>query len=60
MTYKHICGLIENNQNQCLFKHAISHILLLDSRRGEKLFDLLPFGAVAQQEILENHEYESK
>jgi pyruvate-formate lyase-activating enzyme len=60
MTYKHICRLIENNQNQCLFNHAISHILLLDNLRGEKLFDLLPFGAVAQQEILENHEYESK
>jgi sulfatase maturation enzyme AslB (radical SAM superfamily) len=58
--YNNIIGLINNNQNQCLFKHAISHILLLDHLRDEKLFDLLPFKDVAQAEILENHEYESK
>jgi len=59
-TYNRIVELIGNNQNQCLFKHAISHILLLDNLRNEKLFDLLPFQHVAQTEILENHEYESK
>jgi sulfatase maturation enzyme AslB (radical SAM superfamily) len=59
-TYNHIVGLIENNINQCLFKHAMSHILLLDNLRSEKLFDLLPFKNIAQTEILENHEYESK
>ena len=59
-TYRRIVELIENNQNQCLFKHAIAHILLLDNLRNEKLFDLLPFRNVAQTQILENHEYESK
>jgi len=59
-TYNRIIELIENNQNQCLFKHTISHILLLDNLRNEKLFDLLPFRDIAQTEILENHEYESK
>jgi sulfatase maturation enzyme AslB (radical SAM superfamily) len=58
--YTHIVDLIKNNQNQCLFKQALSHILLLDNLRNEKLFDLLPFRDIAQTEILENHEYESK
>lgn len=57
-TYGHIKELIRNNQNQCLFTHTIAHVLLLDRLRGERLFDLLPFGDQAQQLILENHEYE--
>ena len=50
--------LIENNQNQDLLLHTFSHIMLLDQKRQEKLWDLLPFAKVAQQRILENHEYE--
>lgn len=59
-TYNHIIDLINHNQNQYLFKHTVAHVLLLDNRRGERLFDLLPFGELAQQQLLENHEYESK
>lgn len=56
--YNHIIELINNNINQCLFKHTISHILLLDHLRKENLFDLLPFKDLALEEILKNHEYE--
>jgi len=41
-----------------LFKHTISHILLLDNNRDEKLFDLLPFKEVARDQLLKNYEYE--
>ena len=58
--YNCIIELINNNQNQCLFKHTISHILLLDHLRNEKLFDLLPFKDIARVELLENYEYDSK
>lgn len=50
--------LIQNNHNQCLFPHTLSHILLLDQQRGERLFELLPFKQLAQDIILNNHEYE--
>ena len=53
-----IKNLIENNLNQDLLLHTFSHIMLLDQRRNEKLWDLLPFAEAAQQRILENHEYE--
>jgi hypothetical protein len=53
-----IKNLINNNINQCLFAQTISHILLLDNLRGEKLFDLLPFKSIAIDNILKNHEYE--
>jgi sulfatase maturation enzyme AslB (radical SAM superfamily) len=56
-TYDYIIELINNNINQCLFKHTISHILLLDHLRNENLFDLLPFKDVSIEEILKNHEY---
>ena len=49
---------IENNVNQCLFAHTMTHTLLLDNNRGEKLFDLLPFNSIATDTILKNHEYE--
>lgn len=55
--YQQMRSMIDNNSNHGLFQHTLNHILLLDRRRGEKLFDLLPFGPVAQQMILENHEY---
>lgn len=58
--YQHIQDLIRSNRNQNLFQHTVAHVLLLDQRRGERLFDLLPFDQAAQQRILENHEYESK
>jgi len=54
----HIKNLINNNINQTLFRQTISHILLLDNLRGEKLFDLLPFKSFAVDNILKNHEYE--
>ena len=54
----HLKNLVNNNINQCLFQHTISHILLLDKLRNEKLFDLLPFKAFAVDSILKNHEYE--
>lgn len=53
----HIKNLINNNVNQCLFPHAVSHVLLLDKLRNEKLFDLLPFKSVAVDNILRNYEY---
>jgi len=49
--------LINNNQNQDLLLHTFSHIMLLDQKRDEKLWDLLPFAKIAQQQVLENHEY---
>ena len=49
--------LIKNNCNQDLLLHTFSHIMLLDQKRDEKLWDLLPFDKIAQQRILENHEY---
>jgi sulfatase maturation enzyme AslB (radical SAM superfamily) len=54
----HIKNLINNNINQCLFQQTISHVLLLDNLRGEKLFDLLPFKSFAIDNILRNQEYE--
>jgi len=56
--YQRMRHLINNNTNHCLFQHTLNHILLLDHRRGERLFDLMPFGLVAQQIVLENHEYQ--
>lgn len=57
-TLLHIKNLINNNANQHLFQQTISHVLLLDRLRGEKLFDLLPFKSFAVDTILRNHEYE--
>lgn len=54
----HIRNLINNNINQCLFQHTLSHILLLDKLRDEKLFELLPFKSFAVDSILKNFEYE--
>jgi sulfatase maturation enzyme AslB (radical SAM superfamily) len=53
----HIKNLINNNINQFLFEQTISHVLLLDNLRGEKLFNLLPFEFTAVNNILKNHEY---
>ena len=54
----HIKNLINNNINQHLFQQTISHVLLLDNLRGEKLFNLLPFTSFAVDNILRNYEYE--
>jgi len=56
--YQQMRHMISHNSNHCLFQHTLNHILLLDQRRSERLFDLLPFGPVAQQMVLENHEYQ--
>jgi sulfatase maturation enzyme AslB (radical SAM superfamily) len=53
-----IRNMINNNINQSLFTATMSHVLLLDKMRDEKLFDLLPFKSVAIDNILKNHEYE--
>jgi len=56
--YASIIQLINNNINQCLFNHTLNHVLLLDSNRNEKLFDLLPFKQIAKDLILKNNEYQ--
>lgn len=43
---------------QELFNHALRHVLLLDSIRNEKLFQLLPFKQHAIDTTLRNFEYE--
>jgi sulfatase maturation enzyme AslB (radical SAM superfamily) len=53
-----IRSLINNNINQPLFHQTVSHVLLLDNLRQEKLFDLLPFKSLAVDTILRNYEYE--
>jgi molybdenum cofactor biosynthesis enzyme MoaA len=50
--------MISNNNNQNLFERTIAHVLLLDHKRGEALFDLLPFNIPAIEKILKNYEYE--
>lgn len=50
-------SMIDNNHNNVLFNHTLSHILLLDKLRNETLFELLPFGDIAKQMILINNEY---
>lgn len=51
--------LLNNNVNQCLFMHTISHIIFLDKLRNESLFDLLPteIKIYMQKCLTENHEY---
>ena len=56
--FNYIYGLIQNNINNSLFNHTISHVLLLDNNRNEKLFSLLPFKEIARDQLLKNHEYE--
>jgi sulfatase maturation enzyme AslB (radical SAM superfamily) len=55
---QHVKQLINNNVNQYLFGQTVSHVLLLDNLRNEKLFDLLPFKSLAVNNILRNYEYE--
>ena len=57
-TLLRIKNLINNNTNQQLFQQTVSHVLLLDNLRQEKLFDLLPFKSLAVDTILRNYEYE--
>jgi sulfatase maturation enzyme AslB (radical SAM superfamily) len=57
-TVLHIKDLISLARNQILFQQTISHVLLLDNIRDEKLFDLLPFKSIAVDNILRNYEYE--
>lgn len=56
--YQHLNNLIVNNDNQCLFNQTVTHVLLLDNNRKEKLFDLLPFKQAANHFILKNYEYQ--
>ena len=49
---------LDTEKNEYLFNHAVRHILLLDSGRKEKLFDLLPFKELALEITAKNNEYE--
>jgi sulfatase maturation enzyme AslB (radical SAM superfamily) len=49
---------IDNNINQVLFSHTVNHVLFLDHRRQENLFDLLPFKDLVVERFIKNHEYE--
>jgi sulfatase maturation enzyme AslB (radical SAM superfamily) len=57
-TVLRIKDLINKARNQSLFRQTISHVLLLDNLRSEKLFELLPFKSIAVDNILQNYEYE--
>ena len=57
-TYNQLMGLIDRDDSEYLFAHAIRHVLLLDKLRQEKLFDLLPFQKLAIELTLKNYEYE--
>jgi molybdenum cofactor biosynthesis enzyme MoaA len=50
--------MLSNTENEYLFNHALRHIMLLDSIRKEKLFELLPFKKFAIELTLKNNEYE--
>lgn len=56
--YRQIESMLEREENEYLFAHAIRHILLLDHMRGENLFGSLPFRDVAVDITLRNCEYE--
>jgi len=56
--YNVIIGLLNTTDNEYLFNHAVRHILLLDSTRDEKLFELLPFKQLALDLTAKNNEYE--
>lgn len=56
--YNAIINTMNADDNEYLFNHAIRHILLLDSVRNEKLFDLLPFKKLALELTAKNNEYE--
>jgi sulfatase maturation enzyme AslB (radical SAM superfamily) len=55
-TYNTLRSRVENNINQCLFPHTISHVMLLDKLRNENLFELLPFDNLAKTIFLKNYE----
>lgn len=56
--YSAILNTMNSEDNEYLFNHAVRHILLLDSVRNEKLFDLLPFKKLALDLTVKNNEYE--
>ena len=56
--YNEIINTMNADDNEYLFAHAIRHILLLDSIRNEKLFDLLPFKNLALTLTAKNNDYE--
>jgi molybdenum cofactor biosynthesis enzyme MoaA len=49
---------INDNKHKDLFKQTMAHILLLDKTRNEKLFDILPFRALAIENISGTSEYD--
>ena len=50
--FDHLCGVIQSNGASYLINQTISHVLLLDNNRNEKLFDLLPFKEISKHRIL--------
>jgi hypothetical protein len=51
--------LINSNSNQGLFSHTLSHILVLDNIRNERMFNVLPaeFKKYATNAMTGNNEY---
>lgn len=56
--HTYLTNKLENNINNCLFSHTVSHILLLDNVRKENLFDLLPFKDIAITNFIKIYAYE--
>lgn len=54
-----ITFLINNNSGQGLFSHTLSHILLLDNKRNENMFNVLPdeFKKYSSNTITGNNDY---
>lgn len=50
--FDHLTAVIQNNAANHLINQTISHVLLLDNNRNEKLFDLLPFKEISKNRIL--------
>jgi hypothetical protein len=50
--FDHLTAVIQNNAANYLINQTVSHVLLLDNNRNEKLFDLLPFKEISKNRIL--------
>jgi MoaA/NifB/PqqE/SkfB family radical SAM enzyme len=50
--FSHLSGIIQSNARAYLINQTISHVLLLDNNRNEKLFNLLPFKEISKHRII--------
>lgn len=50
--FNNLTGIVQNNAAKHLIDQTISHVLLLDNNRNERLFDLLPFQEISKNRIL--------